>query len=1191
MSTPDLFSTAHLPEQEQFPMNQQGVQTLRFIRADIKDSADYVVITGYSSLSFIVEQLGRDLDARGCVSIVLGNEPVLHQLRVQDAPFGQGSVSLPEQIRRFWLSQGISILLNGPVLNLIEKIRFGKVQFLIHPNLHAKIYKGDQHVMLGSSNFSRPGLQSQGEANVRHSWGADGFDEIGQMADYYLNEAQPWNEDMIALLEQLLRNVSWQEALGRAVALITEGSWISDFPERWQQRQQTKLWPTQRQAIAQALYLLERQGSVLVADPTGSGKTRMGAHLLEALLNRLWFRSRQRGLQYQIICPPLVTDTWVRELSTLESTIADPISHGMLSSSDAQSREATLEKIRRAHILVVDEAHNYLNKTSARSQSVVMNRADHMMLFTATPLNRRSDDLLRLVEILGLDNLSEEAWKTYSELQKSRDQRSQQALAKLRTYVHRFMVRRTKAELNEAITRDPDSYRDAYGALCRYPQSISKTYKTGETEADIALAAEIESLMSGLKGIPFLANLTAEAFDLETTERQEQFLQKRLRAAPALMQWNLRNMLRSSRAALIEHLLGTKAALLEFGLKEFKNQNTGNIIQKIRDMSIEPPRYNLRIVVPAWIQDPLRWQQACAEEAGLLERIAERCLQISDSREATKAKQLGTLIDRHGMILAFDSALITLQIIRKKLKALGYGRKSMIVTGSTGNTKKILKKNFALDAKDIQMAALCSDALSEGVNLQRASAVLFLDMPSVIRIAEQRIGRVDRMDSPHREVTVYWPDDAPVFRLRTDRSFFFRHHLVQELIGSNISPPEKLLDEYSRESEETLDADTLISSFEEQQRTESSWEGFEDAFTVIRRLVSGERPLIPADVFEEVRRTPVTDGPWLSVVETDRPFIFMAVRGSQQTAPYWLLRRHKRGNPAEANGTESERAPAVLGDAEQDLSQIAPFLRKVLPGSSPAEFYTNSEAEQLLAGNIAWLDSHERETLPNKKRNALDQLESLVSKWDRRLRKGMIKVKENKEANFGSGAENSDSELAAKDGSFSGDVLPGRTEAPESDRTKAKTKPTKKQITLVDADFEKAVRKLHRLFQQKSRSNAGGAAAAAYGSSGTGDESGFAGTAAEQPDWYELANRWLDLAQPMLIAWLEREKRRRKYREIRLTNLTPHLTLHPPSGEQLLTLLENLPRIEPARNRIVAAIIGVGRSAKSQNENADEKSE
>jgi superfamily II DNA/RNA helicase len=48
--------------------------------------------------------------------------------------------------------------------------------------------------------------------------------------------------------------------------------------------------------------------------------------------------------------------------------------------------------------------------------------------------------------------------------------------------------------------------------------------------------------------------------------------------------------------------------------------------------------------------------------------------------------------------------------------------------------------------------ALCSDAMSEGVNLQRASAMLHLDMPSVVRYAEQRVGRIDRMDSPHDQI-------------------------------------------------------------------------------------------------------------------------------------------------------------------------------------------------------------------------------------------------------------------------------------------------------------------------------------------------------------------------------------------------------------------------------------------------------
>ena len=144
------------------------------------------------------------------------------------------------------------------------------------------------------------------------------------------------------------------------------------------------------------------------------------------------------------------------------------------------------------------------------------------------------------------------------------------------------MVRRTKAELNEAITRDPELLPRCLRRPLPVPAEASpKPTKTGETEADIALATEIESLMSGLKGIPFLANLTGGSLQSRDDRAAGAVPSKSACAPPRpSCSGTCANMLRSSRAALIEHLLGTKAALLEFGLKEFKNQNTGNIIQK-----------------------------------------------------------------------------------------------------------------------------------------------------------------------------------------------------------------------------------------------------------------------------------------------------------------------------------------------------------------------------------------------------------------------------------------------------------------------------------------------------------------------------------------------------------------------------------------------------------------------------------
>ncbi|TVQ68207.1 MAG: hypothetical protein EA363_11575, partial [Balneolaceae bacterium] len=714
----------------------------------------------------------------------------------------------------------------------------------------------------------------------------------------------------------------------------------------------------------------------------------------------------------------------------------------------------------------------------ARSRSIVINRADHVILFTATPLNRRSEDLLRLVEILGLDNLSDDAYKTYQELLSSREAKSPEKMEALRDYVHRFMVRRTKKELNEAITREPDAYRDEFGSKCRYPENIPKTYKTEETSKDIALAEQIEKLIRGLKGILYVSNLKADAYDRFSEDRERTFLKKRLHMGPALTRYNIRNMLRSSRAALIEHLKGTEAVMALFGIRPYKKNETGNIIGGIRRLQKSKPATNLRIPLPDWMRHTDQWHQACDEEIRILENIASLTEKMSDSRETGKANMVAKLIESDGMILAYDTALVTLHVIHQKLCEMGLREQAMVVTGSTGNAKKLLKKTFALQAENIRMAALCSDALAEGVNLQRASSVIFLDMPTVIRVAEQRIGRVDRMDSPHKKVSIYWPDDSDAFRLKTDRSFYHRHQLVEDLIGSNITLPDRMGDHIESFSEELLTTRQVITEFEEHQKEEKSWEGFEDAFSSLRNLVYGDRPIIDPDLYKSVTETEVEDGAWISIVGSKQSFLFAAVQGSVGSAPYWVLRKGS-------------------GEYQKDISKIAQELRRLLPDSVALD--PNDETDKLVKDHMRWLSGHEMEMLPNKKKNAIDQMRFLLPKW--------LKM----------------------------DDVP-------------------------DPDWKNHVKRLHDLVFHSRRSQ--------Y--PGTGEDISLP----EGVDWYELANKWLDVVQPKLIYWIERERKNRKYQNIRLKNINGYLRKNPLQTDELQHILTDLPVLEPVDKRVISMIVG-----------------
>ena len=90
------------------------------------------------------------------------------------------------------------------------------------------------------------------------------------------------------MLRTLSQYVSWQESLAFSLADLLEGKWIGQ--EIWEELEEMRLWPSQRQAVAQALYMLDRGDSVILADPGGAGKTRTLLGIRECLLRHYGFR-------------------------------------------------------------------------------------------------------------------------------------------------------------------------------------------------------------------------------------------------------------------------------------------------------------------------------------------------------------------------------------------------------------------------------------------------------------------------------------------------------------------------------------------------------------------------------------------------------------------------------------------------------------------------------------------------------------------------------------------------------------------------------------------------------------------------------------------------------------------------------------------------------------------------------------
>lgn len=517
---PDLFSVdpagqvlqrldaLSWPEQERFPVNRASAKVRHVVWDDLTHSSNPVLVAGYSSIGEFVRFIADwcQYHHEGTARFVLGAEPFPSAKR----SFTEPRTAFSDEVQSYWLDRGISLRLSAQVLIALDSVKAGRVDVrIVHGSspLHAKVFVGSAAATTGSSNFTGYGLSSQVEVNARFERATDRqrYEELALVADNLWATGAGWNEKFTELLEQLLRVVTWQEALARACAELLEGDWAATHLQRVSS-DGAGLWPSQLVGIAQAMWIIDNVGSVLVADATGAGKTRMGAHLVRAVQDRLWSTGRVRSGLTVLVCPPAVENTWRHEAVSCGLTI-NTVSHGKLSRSQAGDPRLEQAAVRRAQLLAVDEAHNFLNRASNRTRFLRQNLADHVLLFTATPISRGSTDLLELVALLGPDNFEDETHETLQRLERrgASSGLTPEEELNLRSEIQRFTLRRTKAQINSLVDRDVDAYiHPTTERVCRYPTHHARTYDTGETASDSRAADEIRRITAELSGIGWL---------------------------------------------------------------------------------------------------------------------------------------------------------------------------------------------------------------------------------------------------------------------------------------------------------------------------------------------------------------------------------------------------------------------------------------------------------------------------------------------------------------------------------------------------------------------------------------------------------------------------------------------------------------------------------------------------------------
>jgi len=962
------------PDNSKYPLNINGHGEKRTVddevQKDLDASSEYLIVTGFTSLSNIIDKFGSvDRSNLQQVRIVLGWEPNRHGRKKY--PLAE----LKKEIKEYWLKEGLSIIYGGAVMKIIEQIEAGKIKFKYRDKLHAKIYVGNKHAILGSANFSVNGLTKQEEANIRvakteSEHEAAQYQNISAIAEKFYDLASDYNQEAIELFKGLIQKVSWQEALARAIAEVIEGDWLRDYDQLFNQWSQSKLWPTQWQGISQAMTILQNQSNVLIADPTGAGKTKLTSALMITLIHWLWENGRLDRTNSLVVCPPLVIKNWQKEFMTLSRLDFGQMSMGILSSANEKSRAETEAALQLANITVLDEAHNYLNPGSNRSKLIQNRQADHTLLITATPMNKKASDLLRLIELLDIDNLSDDDFKVYKWLRERRSKIDSNDLDTLKGFISQFLVRRTKSQLNREIDKAPDKYVNRLGSVCRFPKQVSKIYNTQETKNDIALAKTIKGEAEKLKGLVYLKTFFRPEYELKNREEEQVYINKRLSSAKALTTYMIMSSLRSSHVALLEHVSGTDVALDYFGIKSPKNKS-GNQIETIEKMKDKLPRRSFDAeLFPTWLTQLDEFQAICHEEIATYARIAEFAKKLSGERERGKVQELMHLQEKHSLIVAFDSTVITLQYFQSLFIKENYSSVIHVVAGNAKSTREKVLEAYKLGSTASNQIALCSDQMAEGVNLQQASAIMLLDLPSVLRIVEQRIGRIDRMDSPHVAIEIFWPNDSDVFALKGDQRLVEISKMAEDIYGSNITLPNQLRDKHFKKAKSVKG---LINQYEEYAKSDHAWEGMHHSFRDVIDLKEGNSAIIEEAVYDQIKEVQASIKCRVSFAESESSWSFFALKGSKSKSPRWYFI-----------------------DAEENLytkyPEICKQLRAHLTGKNTNLKWNDSSLKRF----IKVMRKKEIEMLPNKHQRAIDVaknvLESKLKKTKDEATKKLLQV-------------------------------------------------------------------------------------------------------------------------------------------------------------------------------------------------------
>jgi hypothetical protein len=311
--------------------------------------------------------------------------------------------------------------LNG-VPAIIEAMRSGQIECRVYDRdkfhakayiTHAKLEVVGSQALVGSSNFTRPGLTDNVELNIQVQSSRE-VEQLQEWFEHYWTQASDITPTVAQTIERHTKKFTPFDVYAKSLQEFFRGHELT--ATEWDETR-SEMFPIldryQKEAYGALMKIAHQQGGAFLCDGVGLGKTFVGLMLIDRLV-------LHEGKRVVLFAPKAAREAvWDPHLKRYLSHIgtSDFANLAVFNHTDLTRKGDFPERFRRiaelADVVIVDEAHHFRNPgvrgedgSSARSRYWRLYdlldeaaRRKSVYLLTATPINNRLSDFRHMAEL------------------------------------------------------------------------------------------------------------------------------------------------------------------------------------------------------------------------------------------------------------------------------------------------------------------------------------------------------------------------------------------------------------------------------------------------------------------------------------------------------------------------------------------------------------------------------------------------------------------------------------------------------------------------------------------------------------------------------------------------------------------------------------------------------------------------